>query len=151
MDVSKCVEILKENRMLRNDNEIENFEIAIEEILENGKVEDLYCGFDDKTEDDEVMFGLIHAIESYYGAIEYEQYFSIFIRETFKIFKIAKEWVKVMNIRIINDDESLNRYISVANKCNNEEKLFLREVMKEVMKEDKELFEDAVNKFINAI
>ena len=151
MEILEYVKILKENRKLRNNDEIEKFEDAIENILMTDKFEYLYCGFDDATEDEEVMYGIVHAIESYYGIIEKEQYFSIFINETQKIVKEAKEWVKLMNIRILNDDESLEQYIMTAKKYNNTVKSFLEDIMKEVILEDTELFGKPVSKFINGI
>lgn len=151
MDILECVKILKENKKLSNNAEIEKFEEAIENILTTNKFEYLYCGFDDATEDEEVMYGLVHAIESYYEIIQKEQYFSVFINETQKIVSEAKEWVKLMNIRILNDDESLEQYITTAQKCNNTVKNFLQDIMKEVLLEDTELFSKPVSKFINGI
>ncbi|BBK78779.1 Imm30 family immunity protein [Clostridium butyricum] len=151
MDILECVKILKENKKLSNNAEIEKFEDAIENILTTNKFEYLYCGFEDATEDEEVMYGLVHAIESYYGIIQKEQYFSVFINETQKIVSEAKEWVKLMNIRILNDDESLEQYIATAQKCNNTVKNFLQDIMKEVLLEDTELFSKPVSKFINGI
>lgn len=151
MDILECVKILKENKKLSNNAEIEKFEDAIENILTTNKFEYLYCGFEDATENEEVMYGLVHAIESYYGIIQKEQYFSVFINETQKIVSEAKEWVKLMNIRILNDDESLEQYIATAQKCNNTVKNFLQDIMKEVLLEDTELFSKPVSKFINGI
>lgn len=67
MDKESYIKVLKENRKLKNDNEIEIFEDAIEKLLETNDVKCLYCGFDNDTEEEEVMFGLVHAVESYYS------------------------------------------------------------------------------------
>ena len=97
------------------------------------------------------MYGLVHAIESYYGKVEEEKYFSVFINETQKIVYEAKEWVKLMNIRILNDDESLEKYIATAQKYNDKVKSFLEDIMKDILLEDTELFSKPVSKFINGI
>lgn len=151
MEILEYVKILRENRKLRSDIEIERFEEAIENILATDKFEYLYYGFDDTTEDEEVMYGLVHAIESYYGKVEEEKYFSVFINETQKIVYEAKEWVKLMNIRILNDDESLEKYIATAQKYNDKVKSFLEDIMKDILLEDTELFSKPVSKFINGI
>lgn len=151
MEILEYVKILRENRKLRSDIEIERFEEAIENILATDKFEYLYYGFDDTTEDEEVMYGLVHAIESYYGKLEEEKYFSVFINETQKIVYEAKEWVKLMNIRILNDDESLEKYIATAQKYNDKVKSFLEDIMKDILLEDTELFSKPVSKFINGI
>lgn len=151
MEILEYVKILRENRKLRSDIEIERFEEAIENILATDKFEYLYYGFDDTTEDEEVMYGLVHAIESYYGKLEEEKYFSVFINETQKIVYEAKEWVKLMNIRILNDDESLEKYIATAQKYNDKVKSFLEDIMKDILLEDTELFSKPISKFINGI
>ena len=151
MEILEYVKILRENRKLRSDIEIERFEEAIENILATDKFEYLYYGFDDTTEDEEVMYGLVHAIESYYGKVEEEKYFSVFINETQKIVYEAKEWVKLMNIRILNDDESLEKYIATAQKYNDKVKSFLEDIMKDILLEDTELFSKPISKFINGI
>ena len=151
MDKESYIEALKENRKLRSYNEIEKFEDAIEKLLITKDVKCLYCGFDNDTEEEEVMFGLIHAVESYYSSMNKEEYFRIFIDESKKIYNEASEWVKLMNIRILNDLESLDIYIGVAKQCSSEVKSFLINVMKDVLNEDKELFQEPVNKFISEI
>lgn len=150
MDKESYIKVLKENRKLKNDNEIEIFEDAIEKLLETNDVKCLYCGFDNDTED-EVMFGLVHAVESYYSSMNKEEYFRIFIDESKKIYNEASEWVKLMNIRILNDLESLDIYIGVVKQCSSEVKSFLINIMNDVLNEDKELFQEPVNKFISEI
>lgn len=151
MNILEYAEILKENRELKNDTEIKNFEDAIENIIGTDKVEYLYDGLYDKTEDDEVMFSLVHAIESYYNLISKEEYFYIFIKKSKDIFNQAREWVKLMNIRILNDEDSLNIYIKVAQNLNVDMKEFLKSIMNEVILEDEDLFNKSVSKFINEI
>ncbi len=151
MDKESYIKVLKENRKLKNDNEIEIFEDAIEKLLETNDVKCLYCGFDNDTEEEEVMFGLVHAVESYYSSMNKEEYFRIFIDESKKIYNEASEWVKLMNIRILNDLESLDIYIGVVKQCSSEVKSFLINIMNDVLNEDKELFQESVNKFIYGI
>ncbi|PAF37579.1 hypothetical protein CHH58_07975 [Terribacillus saccharophilus] len=72
MDILVELQNLKDNRLLRDDQEVEKFEKAIKNILKmkDGNNIPLLCqGFDDETENDEVMFGLIHAIERNFRTI----------------------------------------------------------------------------------
>ena len=151
MNISECVKELQQNRKLSNNDEIRKFEHAVKSIMSTDKINCLYYGFDDETEDEEVMFGLIHAIESYYGKIDKEVYFSIFIDETQEIVNEAREWVKLMNIRILNDNESLEAYIVTAKKYKNMVKNLLEGIIKEIITEDAELFTKPATKFINGI
>lgn len=68
MDINIVTQTLVDNRLLRNQQEITDFELAVSIILnmkDLNHIRNLCFGFDDTTEHDEVMFGLIHAIESY--------------------------------------------------------------------------------------
>lgn len=65
MNILEEMKILNENKLLRTNEEIEKFECAIENILSNEDYKDIkyLCkGFDDNTEDDEVMFDLILSV-----------------------------------------------------------------------------------------
>ena len=68
MDTEKEVNKLIDNRLMRSDKEIENFEEAMNALYNVKDIENIkfYCqAFDDKTEDRAVMFSLIHGIEAY--------------------------------------------------------------------------------------
>lgn len=145
--------LLKNSRKLQDDDEIDAFEIAIEKLCSAEKIDFLYDGFDDETEDEEVMFGLVHAIESYYinEKISKEEYFSIFIEKSKQIYKVAEEWVILLNIRILNDNESLKKYIQIAKEKDEGTKNFLIDIMHCILQEDEELFNQSVSKFITGI
>lgn len=79
MDILVEFTELKNNRLLRDESEVEKFEKAIENILDMNDVNhiEILCqGFDDLTENDEAMFGLIHAIESNEG-VKYEEIMNV--------------------------------------------------------------------------
>lgn len=154
MNISDEVKILNENRLLRTNEEIEKFECAIENILSNKNYKDikyLCTGFDDNTEDDEVMFGLIHAIESYDHLADIKLTLKEFVDSIPNIHSHAKEWVKTMNKRILNDENSLDEYIKISENCSVESKLILIELMNEVKKDNPERFSQPVNKFLTYI
>lgn len=154
MNILDEIKILKENKLLRNNEEIEKFECAIENILSNEDYKDikyLCSGFDDNTEDDEVMFGLIHAIESYDRIFDMKLTLKEFIDAIPAVYSYAEEWIKIINKRILNDTESLNEYIEIAKTCDEELKSILIELMNEVKKDNPEKFSQAVNKFLSYI
>ena len=154
MNILDEVKILNENKLLRTNEEIEKFEEAIENILSNEDYNDikyLCTGFDDNTEDDEVMFGLIHAIESYDRIADVKLTLKEFIESIPSVYSNAKEWIKIMNKRILNDESSLDEYIEIVKNCNEELKLILIELMNEVKKDNPDRFSQPVNKFLNYI
>ena len=154
MNIVNEVKILNENKLLRTNEEIEKFECAIENILSNEDYKDikyLCTGFDDNTEDDEVMFGLIHAIESYDRIADVKLTLKEFIYSIPSVYLYAKEWIKIMNKRILNDENSLQEYIKIVENCDVELKLILIELMNEVKKDNPERFSKPVNKFLTYI
>ncbi|WP_195974645.1 Imm30 family immunity protein [Clostridium butyricum] len=154
MNILDEVKILNENKLLRTNEEIEKFECAIENILSNEDYKDikhLCTGFDDNTEDDEVMFGIIHAIESYDRMADMKLTLKEFIDSIPSVYSYAKEWIKIMNKRILNDENSLEEYIKIAENCDTELKLILIELMNEVKKDNPERFSQPVNKFLTYV
>lgn len=156
------VKILIENRELRNDDEIEKFEYAMDNIFEIDELEDiilreesvlkgLFKGLYDETGAHEVTFGLLHGIEYFAEIMPNEKYYPIFINESINIQNEAKEWITLMNIRQLNSKNHLIEYINVAKNCSVEEKEFLKTIMKEILEEDTEKFGESIAMFINGI
>lgn len=151
MNILNEVKILNENKLLRTNEEIEKFQCAIENILSNEDYKDikyLCTGFDDNTKDDEVMFGIIHAIESYDRIADMKSTLKEFIDAIPSVYSYAKEWIKIMNKRILNDENSLKEYTKIAKTCDEGLKLILIELMNEVKKDNPERFFEPVNEFL---
>ncbi len=154
MNISDQVQILIENKLLRNNEEIEKFKCAIDKILSNEDYKDikyLCTGFDDNTEDKEVMFKIVHAIESYDRIVSAKLCLNEFISSISDVYSYAKEWMKIMNIRILNDKNILNEYIQVSKDCDENIKSLLMDLMDEIKKDNPQKFSRPVNKFITCI
>ncbi|MDM5155434.1 Imm30 family immunity protein [Bacillus sp. DX1.1] len=102
-------------------------------------------------EDEEVMFGLVHAIESYYSNSKKELYFREFIDAMINMESNAIEWIKIMNIRILNNKDILPTYIHVVKRYNVKVKSFFEDIMKEIEREDSEMFSNSVHMFLKDI
>lgn len=144
MDVKAEVLKLQKCRLLRNTSEVNDFESAIENIvsLNDAKfIRDLCTGFDDKAEDSEVMFGLIHAIEDFEGEES--------LIETAKAIPYmlphAKEWAVILNYRILNHEPSRKLYIEALKKVDASVRGTIVEILEEIKSEDPVRFEDSVN------
>jgi len=148
------VKKLEQSRLLSNNNEVMDFESAIENILSvrNYKYIKYLCmGLDDDTEDEEVMYGLVHAIESYYKIVGAQKYFKEFINAIIHISDNAREWIKLLNIRILNDENSLKEYMSVVKKSDQITKSFLIKIMQEIKVDDSAMFSESVDQFLKSI
>ncbi|WP_282141066.1 Imm30 family immunity protein [Cytobacillus oceanisediminis] len=69
MDIKSELKKIYTNRFLQSQKEISNFEGALRNLIGLGDtsvITDLCMGFDDDTEQYEIMFGLVHGIEHLY-------------------------------------------------------------------------------------
>ncbi|CEK36571.1 hypothetical protein UMC2_34411 [[Clostridium] sordellii] len=95
------------------------------------------------------MFGLVHAIESFYEEVGEDEYFFIFINQIKMIYRESKEWIKLMTVRILNDIESRNEFIKIFQKSNQENKDFIINLMKDIELDNIEHLKDLTSKFTN--
>ena len=124
------IAILQSNKLMRSHEEVEAFEYALAEIAREPKVADLvdlHLVFDDNCHHEEVMFGLIHFLESF----ETEMILSAFIQAMPKMLTQAREWVLILHYRILNDDFTLRVYKSLLASA----EVHYRDVAFEVLKE----------------
>ncbi|QOX61854.1 hypothetical protein FRZ06_00010 [Anoxybacterium hadale] len=67
MEIADLTQMLVRSRLLQNEKQVQEFEQSIERMKSMNSddcMKNLCLGFDDETENDEVMFGLVHSIES---------------------------------------------------------------------------------------
>ncbi|SES45120.1 Imm30 family immunity protein [Psychrobacillus sp. OK032] len=142
---------LKNNRLLRDENEVEKFEKSIENILEMkdvNHIEVLCQGFDDLTENDEVMFGLIHAIESYDNIVGSEVSLKVLANSIPKMIPHAKEWLKILQKRILNHEPSLNIYKEIIPTLNKDVQDFIISQLTIIKEKNPNKFEKSVNSIL---
>jgi Immunity protein 30 len=89
-------------------------------------------GFDDKTENDKVMFGLIQAIESYDDIFDSEQSLKELAESLPYMLPHAKEWAKTLHKRILNHDPSLKVYKKVISTADDSIKETVLQVVNEI-------------------
>lgn len=150
MDVKAQVQRLQQNKFLRNRNEVQEFEEAIENIMSLKDVKlikDLCSGFDDQTEQHEVMFGLLHAVEDFEGEeglLEIAKAIPIMLPQ-------AKEWATILHYGILNDDPSRAQYGKILSQVNLSVRHTIVGILKEIKDEDPARFENSVNEVLSSI
>lgn len=151
MDVKDELTKLYNSRFLRNTEEIEVFENAIQKIVElqDAKLISKMCRcFDDKCEDIEVMYGLVHAIEIFEG----EEYFEQVIIATKDMLQTSKMWVRTIYYGILNDEPSRKIFINVLkNKVDNSNRTMVISLLEQIKDEKPKIFTDSVNEVISSI
>lgn len=143
---------LKNNRLLRDESEVEKFEKSIENILDMKNVNhiEILCqGFDDLTEKDEVMFGLIHAIESYDKIVSSEVSLKLLANSIPKMLPHAKEWLKILHKRILNHETSRNTYKKIIPTLNNDTQKIVVSQLTSIKERNPSRFEESVNSILD--
>ncbi|GGO00232.1 Imm30 family immunity protein [Saccharibacillus kuerlensis] len=150
MDVQIELEKVYDNRLLRTENEIREFEKAIENLIslkDASIIGDLCKGFDDATEHHEVMFGLVHGIEYLYQQNVDEGLYLIAFSVPSMI-RHAKDWAEIMHYRILNHPQVRKSYAHVLSIIDEKTRKEIFEFLIEIKEEDPEEFEDSVNEVL---
>lgn len=97
------VEALEANRLLRSPDEVARFEQTLEALAQNPDPADLaslHLILDDACEQPEVMFSLVHFLESF----DVQEQIQAFIQVMPNLVKQAPEWAAILHARIVNDE-----------------------------------------------
>lgn len=109
INLESTTQQLRDNRLMKTDEQIRLFEEALEQIGDEGNVSQITAlcqGFDDNTEHSKVMFGLIHTIEGYDNISSSEEALSNFLEAAPSMLPHAADWLRTMLVRILNDANS---------------------------------------------
>ena len=130
----KLIEQLYNSRLLRTREELEEFEESLKEIskeIQENDIPELCKVFDDQTENEEVMFGLIHFIENFPDK-EYLYYIGMCSPNM----KDGYEWAMILNKRILNNEKSLKMYPEVISNMKNDYKRKILELLINIKNEN---------------
>ena len=122
MNNTQWIEILNANKFMRSDEEAMSFEFALAELALHPNREylpALYLVLDDRCEQHEVMYGLIHFLEFF----ELKDQLQAFIDAIDKMIVNAKEWTMILLYGILNQDLSRNLYSEMLHStdCQNQD------------------------------
>jgi hypothetical protein len=146
-DIKLALLNLKNNRLLRDDGEYDEFEIALNYLSDKGDyhiINELCMAFDDNIENDEVMFGIIHLLESFEG----EEGLKRLAVAIPLMLESAKNWAKILHYRILNDAPSRQQYIDILKILDGETLEVILGILKEIKQEDPDEFSDYVNEIL---
>ena len=138
--------------MLRDEIEVEKFEQSIGSILEMKDVSHIkiLCqGFDDLTDNDEVMFGLIHAIESYDNIVGSEASLKVLVNSIPEMLPHAKEWLKILHKRILNHEPSRNIYKKMIPTLNIDVQDYIVSQLTSIKEQNPSRFEKSVDSILD--
>ncbi|MBA2938963.1 hypothetical protein HZF08_11645 [Paenibacillus sp. CGMCC 1.16610] len=143
-----------ENRTLVSQQEITKFENAIQDIInlnELSSIKFLCSGFYDETDYDEVMFNLIHAIESFDQKYKLEVTLKELAVSIPVMLPHAREWAKVLHKRILNHPPSLVVYIQIVKNLDVMNRNVIISLVTEIKNKNHAKFAEAVDQLLSAI
>ncbi|NJM44804.1 MAG: hypothetical protein HC860_00500 [Alkalinema sp. RU_4_3] len=102
MNHNILIDILEANRLMRSPHEVTLFEQTLEQLAQSPDPADLsrlHLVLDDACEQPEVMFSLVHFLESF----EVQEQVQAFIQVMPALAERAAEWSEILQSRIMND------------------------------------------------
>lgn len=143
MEKSICIQQLITCRKLSTDEECELFEDALQDLdgnIEPEDVEQICQAFCDDTEDEELMFELIHLIESLIG----EEYLKC-IALCAPAMKDAHDWAMTLNKRILNSSKYFEKYMEVIAGLGEKDKEKILDLLADVKQDNPDRFGEKVD------
>lgn len=124
------INILKANKLMRSPDEVTAFENALASLVDrpqNEDLPDLHLILDDRCEQPEVMFGLIHFLESF----DVSSQIQAFVTVVPQLMLVASEWTRILHSRILNDDDACRLYRDILHSLNSQKPNFVRQLLEE--------------------
>jgi hypothetical protein len=124
------INFLEKNKLMRSPDEVTAFENALASVADRPQDEDLpdlHLILDDRCEQPEVMFGLIHFLESFDVSAQMQA----FVTVVPQLMLVASEWTRILHNRILNDDDACRLYRDILHSLNSEEPSFVRQLLEE--------------------
>ncbi|MCU0544039.1 MAG: Imm30 family immunity protein [Oscillatoriaceae cyanobacterium Prado104] len=131
MNAIQWIEILNANKFMRSDEEVMSFEYALAELALDRNSEylpALYLVLDDRCEQHEVMYGLIHFLESF----ELKDQLRAFIDTTDRTIVNAKEWTMILLYGILNQDLARNLYSEMLHSTHSPNRALCTTLLQEI-------------------
>ena len=130
MSKNKLLATLKANCLMPTSAEIRAFENALTELAQNHNEQDLpelHLILDDRCQNPEVMFGLIHVMESF----DIKQQIEAFISVVPQLMITASNWTSIIHQRILNDQEACQLYQQTLHSVNLHKPHFLYHLLEQ--------------------
>lgn len=124
------INILEKNKLMRSPDEVTAFENALASLADrpqNEDLPDLHLILDDRCEQPEVMFGLIHFVESFDVSAQIQA----FVTVVPQLMLVASEWTRILHSRILNDGDACRLYRDILHSLNSQEPNFVRQLLEE--------------------
>lgn len=147
MDYTDVINRLKDNRLMHSEQEIILFEEALEEVAninDDHLIGQLMGVLDDETEQEEVMWGLIHTIE-YLSAFSPKRGLKQMIAAVPMNIEKSREWMEILHYRILNHEDYRRILVEALEEADEISKEVVLNLLEDIRDEDPNNFKDKVN------
>ncbi len=131
MNENTLIGILEVNRLMRSPNEVTTFEQALAELAQhpsNRYLPALHLILDDQCQQPEVMFSLLHFLESF----EVKEQVRAFIQVVPKLVVHAAEWTSILYSRILKDVVACAAYEEILQSVDSKERKIVCQLLTEI-------------------
>lgn len=138
MTKDTLIQILKKNRFMRTPEEVGKFDSALDTLAQNIDIHndisylpDLFLLFNDITDYQEVMWGLLHLTEVF----EAEPSMEVFINIAPILMEQSEEWATRIQYRILNDKKLHHVYKSALDAAPEENRKIINQLLDTIASE----------------
>lgn len=132
MSQNSLIKVLKANQLMRTPDEVAAFEQVLAQLTENPHLVDLpnlHLLLDDACQQPEVMFSLIHLLESF----DLSEQLQAFIEVIPSLVKRASGWTAILYTRIINDATAQTVFEEMLQSMDAPEREQIRQLLSSVL------------------
>ncbi|MGG5507172.1 MULTISPECIES: Imm30 family immunity protein [unclassified Myroides] len=142
-------------RLMTSDAEVELFEEALHFLFVQEKIENIplfLSVLDDRTEKEEVMYGILHAIESYASTLGFPKYVETLLDAMDSWQEQAEEWQELLFLRMINNEACFADLVRIVSLQKKEElKKHLQLIFLRIMQRNEIKFGQQCRLLLNAL
>ncbi|HEX2926306.1 MAG TPA: Imm30 family immunity protein [Ruminiclostridium sp.] len=154
MNVDKEIQQLIDNRLLRDESEIQSYEDAIINIMKSDDIKTIckMCmGFDDNTEHHEVMYSLVHALEKYSTKFNDESSLVELANGIINMIPHAIKWAETLNKRVLNHGPSRANFAKIISTLQVDTRMVIIDLLKDLKNRKPDLFANKVDEVLNGV
>lgn len=135
MNNNNFISTLKANKLMRSKEEVLAFDEALNELAKNTHgvdLEKLHLVLDDNCLQQEVMWGLVHVLESFDAREQLQTLLNVIER----LIISAPEWAEIIHCRIYNDEATRVLYQEMLETVDLSTRQIVTRILEEITRKD---------------
>jgi hypothetical protein len=136
MSDNDLISILKASKLMRSREEVLAFDNALSELAESTAdvdLEKLHLVLDDNCEHEEVMWGLVHLLESFDAKEQLQALLNVVQKLAYE----APRWTEIIHYRIFNDEPTRYLYQDMLRSADLNTQQLVTKILNDIARERK--------------